>query len=157
VALSASLFCMVASQVFSFAASASSLVGGILWSLVGAGAAGMILCAIGFGGLQRFLDRRIPQFFGRISFSLYLIHVPLLATLAYALGDAQWWLVGIIGLPLSIGVAVVFHQFVELPSLRLARRVGARVVRQKETAVSTEHVAQNDKRALSGQNVLLNR
>ncbi|MDQ1552301.1 MAG: hypothetical protein QOD50_1723 [Actinomycetota bacterium] len=130
-ALSASLFFMVASQVFSFAATASSVVGGLLWSLVGMGAAGIILCAIGFASFEGFLNRRPNQFLGRISFSLYLIHVPIIATLAYALGDAQWWLVGIIGIPLSLGAATVFHRFVEVPSQRLAHRVGARVARPR--------------------------
>jgi peptidoglycan/LPS O-acetylase OafA/YrhL len=130
-ALGVSLFFMVASQVFSFAASPSSFAGGLLWSLVGLGAAGIILCAIGFEPVRAFLNRRITQFLGRISFSLYLIHVPIIATLAFVLGDAQWWLVGLIGLPLSIGVATVFHRYVEVPSQRLAHRVGTRAVRPR--------------------------
>jgi peptidoglycan/LPS O-acetylase OafA/YrhL len=130
-ALATSLFCMVASQVFSFAAPASSLAGGLLWSLVGVGAAGIILCAIGFGSLERFLNRRPSQFLGRISFSLYLIHVPIIATLAFTLGDAQWWLVGLIGVPLSLGAATLFHRYVEVPSQRLAHRVGARAIRPR--------------------------
>jgi peptidoglycan/LPS O-acetylase OafA/YrhL len=130
-ALSTSLFFMVASQVFSFAAPAPSVGGGILWSLVGLGAAGVILCAIGFQSLRAFLNRRVIQYLGRISFSLYLIHVPIIATLAFVLGDSQWWLVGIIGLPLSLGAATLFYRFIEVPSQRLAHRVGARVARPR--------------------------
>jgi peptidoglycan/LPS O-acetylase OafA/YrhL len=140
-ALSASLFFMVASQVFSFAAPASSVGGGLLWSLVGVGAAGVILCAIGFASFEGFLNRRPNQFLGRISFSLYLIHVPIIATLAYTLGDAQWWLVGIIGLPLSLGAATVFHRYVEVPSQRLAHRVGARVARPRVPAAAAAAAA----------------
>jgi peptidoglycan/LPS O-acetylase OafA/YrhL len=131
--LSASLLCMVASQVFMFAAPPSSIAGGLLWSLVGAGAAGVILCAIGFGSVRNFLNFRANQFLGRISFSLYLIHVPIIATLAFVLGDAQWWLVGIVGLPLSLAAATVFHRFVEVPSQRLAHYVGSRVTKRKVT------------------------
>jgi peptidoglycan/LPS O-acetylase OafA/YrhL len=131
--LSASLLCMVASQVFMFAAPPSSIAGGLLWSLVGAGAAGVILCAIGFGSVRNFLNFRVNQFLGRISFSLYLIHVPIIATLAFVLGDAQWWLVGIVGLPLSLAAATVFHRFVEVPSQRLAHYVGSRVTKRKAT------------------------
>jgi peptidoglycan/LPS O-acetylase OafA/YrhL len=130
-ALSTSLFFMVASQIFSFAATPSTFVGGLLWSLVGAGAAGIILCAIGFTSFAGFLNHRISQYLGRISFSLYLIHVPIIATLAYALGDAQWWLVGIIGIPLSLAAATVFHRYVEVPSQRLAHWVGARASRPR--------------------------
>ena len=130
-ALSISLFFMVACQVFSFAAPPSSVIGGLLWSLVGLGAAGIILCAIGFASFSGFLNRRPNQFLGKISFSLYLIHVPIIATLAFTLGDAQWWLVGIIGLPLSLAAATVFHRYVEVPSQRLAHRVGTRMARPK--------------------------
>jgi peptidoglycan/LPS O-acetylase OafA/YrhL len=107
------------------------VLGGLLWSLVGMGAVGVILCAIGFGGFENFLNHRSNQFLGRISFSLYLIHVPIVATLAFTLGDAQWWLVGIIGLPLSLAAATLFHRYVEVPSQRLAHRVGARVARPR--------------------------
>ena len=137
VVLAISLLFMIASRIFQFGASAYSLTGGLLWSVVGVGATGIILCAIGFEPLARFLNRRPNQFLGRISFSLYLIHVPIFATLAYALGDAQWWLVGIIGLPLSLAAATVFRRFVELPSLRLAHRLGARAARPKVASVST--------------------
>jgi peptidoglycan/LPS O-acetylase OafA/YrhL len=129
--LSTSLFFMVADQVFLFAVPANSIGGGLLWSLVGAGAAGVILCAIGFEPLRRFLDAKVSQFLGRISFSLYLIHVPIIATLAFARGDAQWWLVGLIGIPLSLGSATLFHRFVEVPSQRLARHLGARAAGRK--------------------------
>jgi peptidoglycan/LPS O-acetylase OafA/YrhL len=128
---STSLFCMVATQIFLFAAPSGSVVFGLLWSLVGLGAAGIILSAIGFSSFAWFLNTRASQFLGKISFSLYLIHVPIVATLAYALGDAQWWLVGIIGLPLSIGAATLFYRFVELPSQHLARRAGARAARPR--------------------------
>jgi peptidoglycan/LPS O-acetylase OafA/YrhL len=130
-ALATSLFFMVATQIFLFAAPAGSPMFGLLWSLVGVGAAGIILCAIGFVSFENFLNTRVSQFLGKISFSLYLIHVPIIATLAYALGDAQWWLVGIIGIPLSIGAATVFHRYIEVPSQRLAKRVGERVARRR--------------------------
>ena len=136
--LSTSLFFMVADQIFSFAVPAGTVGGGLLWSLVGAGAAGVILCAIGFEPLRGFLAARANQFLGRISFSLYLIHVPIIATLAYVLGDAQWWLVGIIGLPLSIGAAAVFHRFVEIPSQRLAHHIGARVAGTRRATASAD-------------------
>ncbi len=128
---SASLLFMIASRIFAFATHGNPLLGGILWSLVGVGASGIILSAIGFGPFRSFLNARVSQFLGKISFSLYLIHVPILASLAYALGDAQWWLVGLIGLPLSLAAATVFYRYVELPSQRLAHRVGALAARPR--------------------------
>ena len=124
-----SLLFLIASQIFAFAIRGNSLLAGILWGLVGVGAAGLILSAIGFVPFRAFLGARVSQFLGRISFSLYLVHVPILVTVAYAIGDPQWWLVGIVGVPLSIGGAIVFHRFVELPSQRLANRIGARAAK----------------------------
>jgi len=49
--------------------------------------------------------------------------VPILATLAFALGSDQWPLVGLIGIPLSILVAWVFYQAVEARIHQVARRV----------------------------------
>jgi peptidoglycan/LPS O-acetylase OafA/YrhL len=129
--LSASLFGMIGTQLFLFEAPSNSPTFGFLWSLVGAGAAGIILCAIGFDSVRNFLNTRVSQYLGKISFSLYLIHVPILASLAFLFGDAQWWLVAIVGIPLSLAAATVFHRFVEVPSMNLAHRGGARVARPK--------------------------
>jgi peptidoglycan/LPS O-acetylase OafA/YrhL len=135
IAFGTSLLFMIASRVFAFATHGNPVIGGILWSLVGIGAAGIIVSAIGFGPFRSFLNARVTQFLGRISFSLYLIHVPILATLAYQLGDAQWWLVGLIGVPVSIAAATVFRRYVELPAQRLAHRAGARAARPRSAAV----------------------
>lgn len=129
-----SLACVIGSQTLHFAIPGNTVGGHILWGLVGLGCAGIIFCAIGSASIGYALSRRVPQFLGRNSFSLYLVHVPILATLAYALGDAQWWIVGIIGVPVSIGVAVVFRRFVELPSYRLARAIGTRATRGRPAA-----------------------
>ncbi|HEX4401889.1 MAG TPA: hypothetical protein VHZ98_11220, partial [Galbitalea sp.] len=50
-------------------------------------------------------------------------------------------LVGIIGLPVSLGVATLFHRYVEVPSQRLAHRVGTRMARPKVLASSTVDAA----------------
>ena len=130
--LGLSLACLVGSQTLGFLAPSWSVWGHILWSLVGLGAAGIVFCAIGSPGVSTALNRRVPQFLGRNSFSLYIVHVPILATLAYAFGDAQWWLVGLVGVPASIAFAVVFRRYIELPSHRLAHAIGARVVRRRQ-------------------------
>ena len=59
-----------------------------------------------------------------MSFSLYLVHAPILASLCYLLGAAQWWLACLIGVPLSLAVAALFHLLVEQPAQVLARRAG---------------------------------
>lgn len=99
----------------------------VLWGLAAAGAVGIILCALGWRGMDGFLSARVPHWLGKVSFSLYLVHVPVIATLAFALGDANWWLVAVIGIPLSLLVAWGFHAAIEKPSHRLARFTGRAV------------------------------
>ena len=87
-----------------------------------AGAAGIVVCAAAATRLRSFLERRVPQFLGRISFSLYLVHLPVLATLAFVLGDWNWPIVGLIGTPLSVLAGWGFFRLVERPLHGVARK-----------------------------------
>ncbi|WP_375388533.1 acyltransferase family protein, partial [uncultured Amnibacterium sp.] len=73
-----------------------------LLGLEALGAVGIVVAAGADTGLRRLLERRVPQFLGRISFSLYLVHLPVLATLTFLLGDWNWPVVGLIGVPLAL-------------------------------------------------------
>lgn len=95
-----------------------------LWGLAGVGAIGVILLALGSTGARRVLDTRPAQWLGRVSFSLYLVHVPIIATLTFVLGEERWWLVALITVPLSLVTAAVFFRIVERPAHLLARRTG---------------------------------
>lgn len=86
-----------------------------------AGAAGLVVAAVGSGAWRRFLERPAVQFLGRISFSLYLVHVPVLVALAYLVGDWNWFLLPPLGIPLVLVVAWLFFRFVEQPTHGLAR------------------------------------
>jgi peptidoglycan/LPS O-acetylase OafA/YrhL len=44
-----------------------------------------------------------------------------LATLAFLLGDWNWPVVGVIGIPLALGVGWLFFRYVERPLHRVAR------------------------------------
>jgi peptidoglycan/LPS O-acetylase OafA/YrhL len=46
-------------------------------NLLALAAAGLVFAVITVPGLRTFLDSAIPQFLGRISFALYLVHLPL--------------------------------------------------------------------------------
>jgi peptidoglycan/LPS O-acetylase OafA/YrhL len=61
------------------------------------------------------------RWLGKVSFSLYLVHVPVLATLAFSWGDENWPLVLLAGMPLSVLVAWAFYAVVERPAHLLAR------------------------------------
>jgi len=79
---------------------------------------------------QAFLDARLPQFLGRISFALYLVHFPLLC---FGLSEL-YILFGQYGPPamalsiacyiaVSIGLAYVFTLWIDEPTVRVLGRV----------------------------------
>jgi len=80
------------------------------------------------GGLTSFARWRWIQYMGRISYSLYLVHLPvvtLVLPMGYKLTHTNrlaavgWWA---FGAALSVGVAELFYRFVERPSMRFASR-----------------------------------
>lgn len=92
----------------------------------------MVLGASLEGGPQRLLSVRPGIFFARISYPLYLVHMPLIP-LCWALsgsfpadGWAGLWAFLPVYLGLSVGMACVLHWLVEKPSLIAKDRVGAR-------------------------------
>lgn len=126
----------------------SSTLGQALWGLSGVGAAGLIVVAIGSPFARRLLETPTVLWLGKVSFSLYLVHAPILATLAFMFGDERWWLVGIVGVPLSLLIAAGFFQLVERPSHGLARRVG-RGVQTGVAAVRSRMLSRREGRARS--------
>ncbi|MBS1672384.1 MAG: acyltransferase [Actinobacteria bacterium] len=104
---------------------AGTLAADALWALAGAGAALLVILAIAWPRAQRALEARTMRRLGAVSFSLYLVHAPILASLCYLLGARQWWLACLLGIPLSLVVAAVFHVLVERQGQDLARRAGA--------------------------------
>jgi peptidoglycan/LPS O-acetylase OafA/YrhL len=109
----------------------SSDAGKALIGLETPGAAGLVVAAIGSDRWRRFLEWPSVQFLGRISFSLYLVHVPVLVALTYLVGDWNWWLLPPLGIPLVLVTAWLFFRVVETPTHHLARaasRAAARAV-----------------------------
>lgn len=95
----------------------------VLWAFAAPGAAGIVLVALAWGPAIRLFETLPIQWLGKISFSLYLVHVPVLATLAFAFGSEAWLLVGVLGIPISLLVAWGFYEGVEARMHTLARRV----------------------------------
>ena len=63
------------------------------------------------------------QWLGRVSFSLYLVHVPVALALAYALhGTLPAAAIAALTVVLALPAAAVFYVAVERPSLLLSRR-----------------------------------
>lgn len=76
------------------------------------------------------------RFLGRISFSLYLVHVPIMiAVINLVPGYATQSL--LISVPLALAVAWLFAKYVEEPSARLAKRAGERVTSMVKVRAAT--------------------
>ena len=120
-----SLLSIVTSWMLRPVIPAGTLASDALGCLTPLGAAGLVLCAIVFRPVTMGLSTRVPRWLGRVSFSLYLTHLPILVALVYLLGDRNWVLVALVGIPVSLVVAYFFYRFVEAPSHRLAKRIGS--------------------------------
>jgi peptidoglycan/LPS O-acetylase OafA/YrhL len=88
------------------------------------GSVAIIVLAVVAAPVSRVLAGRVCAFLGRISFSVYLVHVPLLVAVAYLVGDANWTLAVLIGPPLGVLGGWLFWRLLERPVHVLARRAG---------------------------------
>jgi peptidoglycan/LPS O-acetylase OafA/YrhL len=92
-------------------------------------AALLILLALDAPAVTRALNHRALQWLGRISYSLYLVHVPILTALFSRMAGQPIWLFAITGIAASLLAASVMHSLVELPAIRLGQRRVVRAVR----------------------------
>ncbi|MDQ1078671.1 acyltransferase [Pseudoroseomonas cervicalis] len=87
-----------------------------------AGSALLILLAQRDGPFARSLRHPGLLWLGKISFSLYLAHMPVLLALTHALRDrAEPWQIGALAVLLSLPVAALMFRLVERPAHHLAR------------------------------------
>lgn len=91
------------------------------------GAVGAILLAINSETARKLLAHGVARFLGTISYSLYLIHLPILYALTFMLHTRmRYTLLFVLYLLLAVGCATIFHALVERPCIELGRRVGRR-------------------------------
>ena len=84
----------------------------------------LIWLALQPGPLRRVLRHPALRFLGTVSFSLYLVHIPVLAALQHGLhGRLSPAAICAVGVLASLLAAWVFYRTVERPAHRLARRV----------------------------------
>jgi peptidoglycan/LPS O-acetylase OafA/YrhL len=88
------------------------------------GCCALVFMALHCGWLRDALSRPTMHWIGVRSFSLYLVHEPLLVSLAILLPGASVLVLLILTMPLSLALAHVFHRVVERPSQRLAGKAG---------------------------------
>jgi peptidoglycan/LPS O-acetylase OafA/YrhL len=107
------------------------------WGII-VGAMGVVVIALHSIRARRWLSLPPLQGLGRISYSMYLVHVPVLFSLL--LGFHGWLPVApflLAYLSLSLGLAVVFHRLVEAPSRSAGRRL-ARLIAAGQRQLSRQ-------------------
>jgi peptidoglycan/LPS O-acetylase OafA/YrhL len=84
----------------------------------------------------RCLQRRTLQWLGRCSFSLYLIHEPVIVTAAFIMPvDVSPLIIIVAVIPLSLAAGQAFYMCVERPSMGIAHRAGVAAVRFRDTSL----------------------
>jgi peptidoglycan/LPS O-acetylase OafA/YrhL len=93
----------------------------------GAGALAIIALAFGTSSVDRVLSNNpVPIWFGRVSYSLYLVHFPIiLASVHLLYGRLPLPAILCLSLATSLGVAELMNRFVEQPSIALGRRLAS--------------------------------
>jgi peptidoglycan/LPS O-acetylase OafA/YrhL len=100
-------------------------IGDLTRGLQVAGACLAIFLLIGWTSAQRQFERSVPKWLGSRSFSLYLVHEPVVVSVALLLGGRpNLVLFAILVVPASLGIAEIFYRLIESRSHRLARHVG---------------------------------
>ncbi|KAI0179304.1 acyltransferase [Hypoxylon sp. FL1284] len=100
-----------------------------------------VVCAARSAGWQRVFNTPLVQYFGRISYALYLMHGPVTHTAGFAIQRRAWALTGtegyaynsgmvlasLINIPLVIWAADVFWRAVDTPTVRFAKWLEAKL------------------------------
>lgn len=115
--------------------------GAVAMSLVAFGAALLCFLAVTCPFVRSICSGRFLQWAGGISFSLYLVHEPIVVSVSSLAGPSKAGVATtlMLGGAIAIGVATVFHRLVERPSQRWARAAGVWLdARRRGTASSQQ-------------------
>jgi peptidoglycan/LPS O-acetylase OafA/YrhL len=102
-----------------------SIVDGLRLLVCGIGASGLILVAL-TSDYRRILSSRFARYLGRISYSLYLIHIVVLAAVVNGLsGRLPLAVCAAIALAMMLPLADLYQRLVEGPTARAGRRIAS--------------------------------
>ncbi|MCQ1951082.1 acyltransferase [Arthrobacter sp. zg-Y859] len=119
----------------------SSAGAGLLIGLAAGGSSLVVICAATYPPVKRFLTYPLLLWLGRISFSLYLVHEPIVITTAHLFGPGNEYIAVPVGIMASLAVAALFFRFVEQPSYKLAKASVRVLSRSTKTFGSTRSTA----------------
>jgi peptidoglycan/LPS O-acetylase OafA/YrhL len=94
---------------------------------VSLGAVVLVVLAASWPVASRALSTPPLRWLGRISFSLYLVHEPIVVSVALLWSPTNSLFVLLVALPLSLAIGDLMYRFVERPSHQLARHLAARL------------------------------
>jgi peptidoglycan/LPS O-acetylase OafA/YrhL len=122
------LFVIVAYLLLKTDYSDHTLAGGANDYMRGLGAVGLIALALGITTFRAVLYRRSLLWLGRVSYSLYLVHIPILYVITQTIGQS-WSVVqtSIVVIPLSLVAAELMARAIEFPSVELGKKLSARL------------------------------
>lgn len=95
-----------------------------LKGLVPLAAAGLVVAVLGWKPLRAVFESRPFQFAGTISFSLYLVHVPILIFSTYLFATEPWYVALLFGIPVAVAVSIAFTWLIEKRSHLWSKAVG---------------------------------
>lgn len=93
-------------------------------ALTAAGALLLVAVFAWWPGVKPVATHTIVQWLGRISFSLYLVHEPIVVSIAQLTRSASPWVSIALSAPVALAVAAAFYRWVEVPAHRASRQVG---------------------------------
>lgn len=100
------------------------------WFMTITGACLVVLLALLHRGFSRSLERPVSSWLGARSFSLYLVHEPIIVSAALLVGASTWW-PWLLWMPVVLAIILLatttFFSAVERPAHRIARWAGVRV------------------------------
>jgi peptidoglycan/LPS O-acetylase OafA/YrhL len=99
-------------------------------AVVTAGATLIVLLFVSCSSAKRLGDTVVAQWLGRVSFSLYLVHLPIILAGVTLLRSVSLPLALAVSVAASFVIAELFFRFVEQPAQRLSMAVGRAVGRR---------------------------
>ncbi len=99
-------------------------------ALVTVGAALIVLLFVSCGAAKRLGDSAAAQWLGRVSFSLYLVHLPIILAGVTLFRSFSLPLALAVSVAASFAAAELFYRYVEQPAHRLSMAVGRAVGRR---------------------------
>lgn len=108
----------------------------------GVGAIMLLILATASTSAQRALTARAPVWLGRVSYSLYLIHVPLLIGAVHLTdGVLPLWVTMLLAVLASLVCAELMFRWIEVPSMRVGRTLAARLAKRADRAAPSHGAA----------------